>query len=151
MPRSAASVAMTVRRIAQRERASSAPLCRPMSEFDPSEPALVHDRRRDRMLPVALQMGGGRPGIARNPLSGWAVVPAGMAKLDTAAVATLLREIAQRMELAGGNPDRARAYGRAAENLALSPWHEIAHRRNMSRRSISHQRPDWLIVFCQHC
>jgi DNA polymerase (family 10) len=44
-----------------------------------------------------------------------------MAKLDTAAVATLLREIAQRMELAGGNPYRARAYGRAAENLALSP------------------------------
>jgi DNA polymerase/3'-5' exonuclease PolX len=74
-----------------------------------------------------------------------------MAKLDIAAVATLLQEIAQRMELAGGNPDRARAYGRAAENLALSPWHEIAHRRNMSRRSISHQRPDWLIVFCQHC
>jgi DNA polymerase (family X) len=44
-----------------------------------------------------------------------------MAKLDIAAVATLLREIAQRMELAGGNPYRARAYGRAAENLALSP------------------------------
>jgi len=44
-----------------------------------------------------------------------------MAKLDTAAVATLLREIAQRMELAGGNPYRARAYGRAAENLALTP------------------------------
>jgi DNA polymerase (family 10) len=44
-----------------------------------------------------------------------------MAKLDTAAVATLLREIAQRMEMAGGNPYRARAYGRAAENLSLSP------------------------------
>ena len=44
---------MTARRVAQRERAPSvpAPLCRPMSEFDPSEPALVHDRRRDRMLP----------------------------------------------------------------------------------------------------
>jgi DNA polymerase (family 10) len=66
-------------------------------------------------------MDGGQPGIARNPFSGWAVVSAGMAKLDTAAVATLLREIAQRMELAGGNPYRARAYGRAAENLALSP------------------------------
>jgi hypothetical protein len=46
----------------------------------------------------------------RNPLSGPAVVLAAMAKLDTAAVATLLREIllreiAQRMELAGGNLD----------------------------------------------
>lgn len=26
-------------------------LFRPMSEFDPSEPALVHDRRQDRFLP----------------------------------------------------------------------------------------------------
>jgi len=26
------------------------PLLRPMREFDPSEPALVHDRRRDRTL-----------------------------------------------------------------------------------------------------
>ena len=26
-------------------------LIRPMSDFDPSEPSLVHDRRRDRMLP----------------------------------------------------------------------------------------------------
>ena len=43
---------MTARRTAHRERASPVPvpLCRPMSEFDPSEPALVHDRRRDRML-----------------------------------------------------------------------------------------------------
>ena len=44
---------MTARRTAHREPAPSGPppLCRPMSEFDPSEPALVHDRRRDRMLP----------------------------------------------------------------------------------------------------
>jgi Helix-hairpin-helix domain len=40
-----------------------------------------------------------------------------MAKLDAAAVSKLLRELAQRLELAGGNPYRARAYGRAAENL----------------------------------
>jgi DNA polymerase (family X) len=33
----------------------------------------------------------------------------------------LLRELAQRLELAGGNPYRARAYSRAAENLLLSP------------------------------
>jgi len=26
-------------------------LFRPMSEFDPSEPSLVHDRRADRLLP----------------------------------------------------------------------------------------------------
>ena len=44
-----------------------------------------------------------------------------MAKLDSAAVSKLLRELAQRLELAGGNPYRARAYGRAADNLALSP------------------------------
>jgi DNA polymerase (family X) len=44
-----------------------------------------------------------------------------MAKLDTAAVSKLLRELAQRLELAGGNPYRARAYSRAADNLALSP------------------------------
>ena len=44
---------MTARRTAQSERVPSVPgpLYRPMSEFDPSEPALVHDRRRDRMLP----------------------------------------------------------------------------------------------------
>jgi hypothetical protein len=44
---------MTARRTVHREPASSvpAPLFRPMSEFDPSEPALVHDRRRDRLLP----------------------------------------------------------------------------------------------------
>ena len=44
-----------------------------------------------------------------------------MAKLDAAAVSKLLRELAQRLELAGGNPYRARAYSRAAENLLLSP------------------------------
>jgi DNA polymerase (family X) len=44
-----------------------------------------------------------------------------MAKLDAAAVSKLLRELAQPVELAGGNPYRARAYGRAADNLALSP------------------------------
>ena len=44
---------MTARRVARREHASSVPtpLCRPMSEFDPSEPALVHDRQCDRMVP----------------------------------------------------------------------------------------------------
>src|SRR5258707_5850887 len=44
-----------------------------------------------------------------------------MAKVDAAQVATILRELAQRMELEGGNPYRARAYARAAENLSLSP------------------------------
>jgi DNA polymerase (family X) len=44
-----------------------------------------------------------------------------MAKPDSAAVAKILRELAQRTELAGGNPYRARAYSRAAENLAMSP------------------------------
>ena len=46
---------MTARRTqpAEHDRSASCapPLCRPMSEFDPSEPALVHDLRRDRMLP----------------------------------------------------------------------------------------------------
>ncbi len=42
-------------------------------------------------------------------------------KLDTAAVSKLLRELAQRLELAGDNPYRARAYARAADNLQLSP------------------------------
>jgi hypothetical protein len=43
---------MSARRavLARRETAPP-PLCRPMSEFDPSEPALVHDRRHDRMIP----------------------------------------------------------------------------------------------------
>jgi|tagenome__1003787_1003787.scaffolds.fasta_scaffold20875287_1 DNA polymerase (family 10) len=45
-----------------------------------------------------------------------------MAKRDTKAVAAILRELGQRMELEGGNPYRPRAYRRAAENLALSPW-----------------------------
>jgi DNA polymerase (family 10) len=44
-----------------------------------------------------------------------------MAKQDAASVAKILRELAQRLELEGGNPYRARAYARAAENLALSP------------------------------
>jgi DNA polymerase (family 10) len=44
-----------------------------------------------------------------------------MAKPDAAAVAKTLQELAQRMELEGGNPYRARAYARAAENLSLSP------------------------------
>src|SRR5579872_3395947 len=39
---------------------------------------------------------------------------------DAAAVAKILRELAQRMELEGGNPYRARAYARAGDNLALS-------------------------------
>lgn len=46
---------MTARRAHRPEHDRSAPcpppLCRPMSEFDPSEPAMVHDLRRDRMLP----------------------------------------------------------------------------------------------------
>jgi uncharacterized protein YecE (DUF72 family) len=41
-------------------------------------------------------MDSGQPGIVRNPLSGWAVVPAGMVKLDTAAVATLRQAAAFR-------------------------------------------------------
>jgi hypothetical protein len=44
-----------------------------------------------------------------------------MAKPDAAAVAKILQELAQRMELERGNPYRARAYARAAENLSLSP------------------------------
>ena len=44
-----------------------------------------------------------------------------MAKPDAATVAKSLRELGQRMELEGGNPYRARAYARAAENLSLSP------------------------------
>src|SRR5712671_1818190 len=44
-----------------------------------------------------------------------------MTKPDAAAVAKTLQELAQRMELEGGNPYRARAYARAAENLSLSP------------------------------
>lgn len=45
----------------------------------------------------------------------------GMAKLDTPVISKILRELAQRSVLAGGNPYRARAYSRAAENLALGP------------------------------
>jgi DNA polymerase (family X) len=41
-----------------------------------------------------------------------------MATLDASEVASLLRELGQRTMLAGGNPYRARAYLKAAENLA---------------------------------
>src|SRR3954469_5938663 len=44
-----------------------------------------------------------------------------MGKPDRPAVAKLLTEVAERMELERGNPYRARAYARAAESLALSP------------------------------
>ena len=44
-----------------------------------------------------------------------------MTKPDTAAVAKILQELAQRMELEDANPYRARAYSRAAENLSLTP------------------------------
>lgn len=44
-----------------------------------------------------------------------------MTRLDASAVAKILHELSLRMELEGGNPYRARAYARAAENLALSP------------------------------
>src|SRR3954447_10277444 len=44
-----------------------------------------------------------------------------MTRPDAIAVAKMLRELGQRMELEGGNPYRARAYARAAENLSLSP------------------------------
>ena len=44
-----------------------------------------------------------------------------MTALDASSVAALLREFAQRSALRGGNPFRAKAYGRAADNLlALS-------------------------------
>ncbi|MBP0115347.1 MULTISPECIES: DNA polymerase/3'-5' exonuclease PolX [Bradyrhizobium] len=41
-----------------------------------------------------------------------------MASLDARAVASLLREYAQRTALGGGNPYRAKAYSRAADSLA---------------------------------
>jgi DNA polymerase (family 10) len=41
-----------------------------------------------------------------------------MAKLDTQAVARLLREYAQRTALRGGNPYRSKAYFTAADSLA---------------------------------
>src|ERR1700722_1242475 len=44
-----------------------------------------------------------------------------MTALDASAVARLLREFGQRTALRGGNPFRAKAYARAADNLlALS-------------------------------
>lgn len=44
-----------------------------------------------------------------------------MPRLTASEIAQVLREIGDRMALEGGNPYRARAYQRAAENLALSP------------------------------
>src|SRR4051812_42431916 len=41
-----------------------------------------------------------------------------MAELNNAQIASLLRELANRSALAGGNPYRARAYGRAADSLS---------------------------------
>jgi DNA polymerase (family 10) len=44
-----------------------------------------------------------------------------MTALDASSVASLLREFGQRSALRGGNPFRAKAYARAADNLlALS-------------------------------
>jgi DNA polymerase (family X) len=43
-----------------------------------------------------------------------------MPKLETSEVSRLLCELGQRLELEGGNPYRARAYTRAAENLSLT-------------------------------
>src|SRR5207248_6024417 len=43
-----------------------------------------------------------------------------MAKLSASEIASHLREIGLRMELQGGNPYRAKAYRRAADNLALT-------------------------------
>src|SRR6195256_1800397 len=43
-----------------------------------------------------------------------------ISSLNAAEISQLLREIGDRMELQGGNPYRARAYTRAAENLSLS-------------------------------
>jgi len=50
-----------------------------------------------------------------------------MASLDASSVAALLREFGQRSALRGGNPFRAKAYARAADNLlALSlPLHQV--------------------------
>jgi DNA polymerase (family X) len=45
-----------------------------------------------------------------------------MPRLTAADISRMLREIADRMVLGGGNPHRARAYNRAAENLALSTF-----------------------------
>ena len=43
-----------------------------------------------------------------------------MPRLNAAEISILLREISDRMTLSGGNPYRAKAYRRAADNLALS-------------------------------
>jgi DNA polymerase (family X) len=42
-----------------------------------------------------------------------------MISLDPSAVAALLREFGQRSALRGGNPFRAKAYARAADNLLM--------------------------------
>ena len=52
-------------------------------------------------------MGTGTPAAGRSWLA--------MAKPDAASIAKVLRELGQRIELEGGNPYRARAYGRAAQ------------------------------------
>ena len=43
-----------------------------------------------------------------------------MARLNAAEIAQLLREMGRRMQLEKGNPYRAKAYLRAADNLALT-------------------------------
>src|SRR5438874_2186955 len=43
-----------------------------------------------------------------------------MARLNAAEIAELLREMGRRMAFRGGNPYRAKAYLRAADNLALA-------------------------------
>jgi len=40
-----------VRRREGAETSEVTSVCRPMREFDPSEPALVHDRRTNRLIP----------------------------------------------------------------------------------------------------
>jgi DNA polymerase (family X) len=44
-----------------------------------------------------------------------------VAKADTQTVAKLLREYAQRTALRGGNPNRSKAYSRAADSLPRWP------------------------------
>lgn len=48
-----------------------------------------------------------------------------MTALDASAVAALLREFGQRSGLRGGNPFRAKAYGRAADNALSLPLDPI--------------------------
>ena len=58
-----------------------------------------------------------------------------MPSLDARAVASLLREYAQRTALRGGNPYRAKAYGRAADSLmALAvPLHVLVAKTGFRR------------------